>query len=227
MKMKKTEKENRKHENTLQSRKATHFPKHLITWLLATVVSAAMGLTAWAGTWKSDQNGWWYQNDDGSYPISTWQWIDGNGDSIGECYYFNEAGYGLMSTTTPDGCTVDASGAWTVNGVVQTKALSAAPATQAQTTAGSTAGDMSFSDSRSGAYTASDPSYAQDTSAASPAGISRTPYDGYTIIVNTNTKKYHVPGCRSVKDMKSKNTGYCSDESYLISQGYAACKNCH
>ena len=206
----------RKKENTLQNKKTMHLSRHLIIWILASIASIAIGMTAWAGTWKSDQNGWWYQNEDGSYPAATWQWIDGNGDGIGECYYFNEAGYCLMSATTPDGCTVDASGAWTVNGIVQTKVVSAAPASQ-------TAVDTSSTDTRS----ASDLSSVQSTSAASLSGISRTPYDGYTIIVNTNTKKYHVPSCKSVKDMAEKNKGYSNDESYLISQGYAACKNCH
>ena len=36
--------------------------------------------TVLAGQWKTDANGWWYQNDDGSYPANCWQWIDGNGD---------------------------------------------------------------------------------------------------------------------------------------------------
>jgi len=76
--------------------------------------------TAFAGEWKSDNNGWWYQNDDGSYPANTWQWIDGNGDGVSESYYFNENGY-LLTNSSKDGYTVNADGAWTVNGVVQTQ----------------------------------------------------------------------------------------------------------
>lgn len=56
--------------------------------------------------WKQDSTGWWYQNSDGSYPKSTWQQIDG------KYYYFNEAGYMVSNTTTPDGYQVDSSGAW-------------------------------------------------------------------------------------------------------------------
>ena len=37
--------------------------------------------------------GWWYDNGDGTYPVSCWQWIDGNGDGLAECYCFNEEGY--------------------------------------------------------------------------------------------------------------------------------------
>ena len=87
---------------------------------LATLLSAFYPLTSFAGEWKSDNNGWWYQNDDGSYPKNTWQWIDGNKDGISESYYFNENGY-LLTNTTKDGYTVNGDGAWTVNGVVQTQ----------------------------------------------------------------------------------------------------------
>lgn len=87
---------------------------------LATLLSTFYPLASFAGEWKSDNNGWWYQNDDGSYPKNTWQWIDGNKDGISESYYFNENGY-LLTNTTKDGCTVNGDGAWTVNGVVQTQ----------------------------------------------------------------------------------------------------------
>lgn len=63
--------------------------------------------------------------------------------------------------------------------------------------------------------------------ASAPAGISSQPYDGYTIIVNKNSKKYHIPSCRSVRDMKESNKGYCSDAAYLNANGYQPCKNCH
>ena len=37
--------------------------------------------------WKKDNNGWWYDNGDGTYPKSTWKSIDGS------WYYFNNTGY--------------------------------------------------------------------------------------------------------------------------------------
>ena len=61
----------------------------------------------------------------------------------------------------------------------------------------------------------------------SSAKISSRPYDGYTIIVNRKTGKYHAPGCRSVRDMKDYNKGYCSDAAYLDANGYQPCKICH
>ncbi|MCI6887416.1 MAG: hypothetical protein MR868_09235 [Lachnospiraceae bacterium] len=85
-------------------------------WLTAAVagmMTAAMVMPVFAAEWKQDTTGWWYQQDDGSYPSGGWEWIDGR------CYYFDETGYCLLDTTTPDGYTVDASGAWTVDGTVQ------------------------------------------------------------------------------------------------------------
>lgn len=31
-----------------------------------------------AGTWKHDSTGWWYDYGNGTWPASSWQWIDGN-----------------------------------------------------------------------------------------------------------------------------------------------------
>ena len=90
------------------------------------LVAMAASFTAMAGTWKSDSNGWWYDEGNGSYPKSTWSWIDGNNDGVSECYYFDSDGYCLINTLTPDNYYVDQNGAWVVNGVVQTKATGAA-----------------------------------------------------------------------------------------------------
>ena len=53
-----------------------------------------------------------------------WVWIpDANG--VSRCYYFNPNSDGtrgkLLKDTTIDGSTVNADGAWVVNGVVQTR----------------------------------------------------------------------------------------------------------
>ena len=85
--------------------------------------SSIMASSAMAGTWKQNNVGWWFDNGNGTYPASTWQWIDGNNDGIAECYYFDHAGYMLANTSTPDGYQVNASGAWVQNGAVQTKNL--------------------------------------------------------------------------------------------------------
>ena len=82
----------------------------VIAVLLATV---ALSMSAFAGQWRQDDTGWWYQNEDGTYVKSEWSWIDGR------CYYFNEDGYCLQNTQTPDGYSVDMQGAWIEDGVVQ------------------------------------------------------------------------------------------------------------
>ena len=90
--------------------------------LTALTLAAVLGstMTSFAG-WQLDKDGYWWQNDDGTYPTNTWQWLDGNGDGIAECYYFDGNGYMLANTTTPDGYQVNADGAWVQNGVVQTQ----------------------------------------------------------------------------------------------------------
>lgn len=88
------------------------FIKVLTTTALLSMLASS---TVFAGQWKSDNNGWWYQNDDGSYPTNTWQWIDG------KSYCFDSNGNMYANTTTPDGYTVNTDGQWTVDGVIQTQ----------------------------------------------------------------------------------------------------------
>lgn len=98
----------------------------------ALALSAAIHVPVYAGTWVQNQanapvrgnfSNWWYRNDDGSYLKNQWVWLDGNQDGISECYCFGPDGY-LYVSTTIDGYTVDETGAWTVNGYVQTKRAS-------------------------------------------------------------------------------------------------------
>lgn len=97
--------------------------KKLMTAVLAATMVLGTTMTSMAASWQQNAIGWWWQNDDGSWPANTWKWLDGNRDNIAECYYFDGNGYMLANTTTPDGYTVNENGAWTVNGVVQTQIL--------------------------------------------------------------------------------------------------------
>ena len=46
-------------------------------------------------------------------------------------------------------------------------------------------------------------------------------------VLNTNTKRFHYPDCKSVTDMKEKNKQYYhGSREDLINQGYKACGNC-
>ena len=86
-----------------------------------TTFSCIMTISAYAGNWVKNNTGWWYDNGNGTWPSSSWQWIDGNSDGIAECYYFDRFGYCMINTTTPDNYQVNASGAWVEGGTVQTR----------------------------------------------------------------------------------------------------------
>lgn len=75
------------------------------------VMTVLFAGTAFAGEWKHDNAGWWYQNDDGSCQQNKWFQ-----DTDGKYYYFNTSGYMLTDTTTPDGYQVGADGAWISGG---------------------------------------------------------------------------------------------------------------
>lgn len=93
---------------------------------IATVCTLWGSITAFAGEWKSNANGWWYIKDDGNYVVS--DWLEDNM----KMYYFNADGYMasnawvgnyylgadgamLVNTTTPDGYQVGMDGAWIQN----------------------------------------------------------------------------------------------------------------
>lgn len=94
-----------------------------VPFVVAATISLSLSIPTFAVGWQHNVTGWWYGTNETNttWHANCWQWIDGNNDGIAECYYFDQNGYMLASTTTPDGFTVNADGAWTVNGVVQTK----------------------------------------------------------------------------------------------------------
>ncbi|WP_125141370.1 hypothetical protein [Clostridium transplantifaecale] len=61
--------------------------KKLSTFLVAACLSMMVSMTSFAGQWEQNTTGWWYQNDDGSYPASQWVTIDE------KLYYFDADGY--------------------------------------------------------------------------------------------------------------------------------------
>lgn len=93
--------------------------KKIITTIATLAACLIFSMTSFAGTWQQDSTGWWWQNDDGSWPASQWEWLDGNRDGLAECYYFDNRGYCMLNAVTPDGYHVNADGAWTENGAVQ------------------------------------------------------------------------------------------------------------
>ena len=110
--------------------------KRKIGTLAAAALAAAslMASPAFAAGWTlglgENSSRWWYDLGNGQYygtPEQTveWQWLDGNGDGIAECYAFDSQGWMYAGTTTPDGYTVNADGAWTLDGAVQSMAVAA------------------------------------------------------------------------------------------------------
>lgn len=49
-----------------------------------------------------------------------------------------------------------------------------------------------------------------------------------TYVLNTNTKKFHLPSCSSLNQMNESNKGeFTGTRDELIQQGYEPCKRCH
>jgi len=98
--------------------------KRIICIILSAIMILGTVTIAWA-KYNNDTIGWiqdiyngddsprregfWYKNPDGTFPKSTWKQIGG------KYYYFDEEGYLLRNTTTPDGYQVDREGVWIEN----------------------------------------------------------------------------------------------------------------
>lgn len=61
--------------------------KKIQIFLMTNLLCLLFTMTVFAGTWKHDQQGWWYQKETENYPSNTWLEIDN------KWYYFNEKGY--------------------------------------------------------------------------------------------------------------------------------------
>ena len=84
---------------------------------VAALLSLGLAFSSYAGQWKqgagANAGKWWYDEENGTYAMNGWRWIDGNGDGIAENYCFDQNGWLYVSTETPDKKTVDANGART------------------------------------------------------------------------------------------------------------------
>ena len=83
----------------------TTFKIIVILMLAICGVTSCFGDTVQAASaWHSDENGWWYQEDNW-YPSNQWYEIGG------AWYYFGANGY-IETSAYRDGCWIDSSGAW-------------------------------------------------------------------------------------------------------------------
>ena len=101
--------------------------KKLAILMIALCLSVSSSILSLANDWEQNDKGRWWQYDDGSYPVSEWLWIDDDNDGIYQCYYFDQDGYLLVNTITPDNYTVNEFGAWVVDGVVQSQEMADEP----------------------------------------------------------------------------------------------------
>ena len=97
--------------------------KGLCSLAAAALLSCILPLSSLAGAWQQNEKGWWWQNNDGSYPSGRWVLLDGNMDGTAEYYYFNRDGYLLTDTQTPDYRTVNADGALIRSGQTVTRSV--------------------------------------------------------------------------------------------------------
>ena len=54
--------------------------KKIMTMVLTAAAVLSLSVPAYAGQWMKNTTGWWYDYGNGSWPASSWQWIDGNND---------------------------------------------------------------------------------------------------------------------------------------------------
>ena len=110
--------------------------KKLLCSVSAVAVSAFLALPVMAADaqWKRNDKGWGYEEANGAYPTSQWKLINNKWyyfDNIGYMlenrwvgnYYVGADGAMLVSTSTPDGYYVDATGKW-VEGIRRTVNIS-------------------------------------------------------------------------------------------------------
>ena len=110
--------------------------KRLLCSVSAVAVSALLALPVMAADaqWKRNDKGWWYEEANGAYPTNQWRLINNKWyyfDNIGYMlenrwvgnYYVGADGAMLVSTSTPDGYYVDATGKW-VEGIRKTVNIS-------------------------------------------------------------------------------------------------------
>lgn len=74
---------NKKKETTAMKRCA----RKLTAGLLAGAMVLSTPVVASAGSWRHNSTGWWWYNDDWSYPVNSWKTI------YGKDYHFNSKGY--------------------------------------------------------------------------------------------------------------------------------------
>lgn len=182
--------------------------KKLLCSVSAVAVSAFLAVPVMAADaqWKRNDKGWWYEEANGAYPTNQWKLINNKWyyfDNIGYMlenrwvgnYYVGADGAMLVSTSTPDGYYVDATGKW-VEGIKRSVNISKRSGTSSgggrsggssrssgrRSSGGSSSGGSSGSSGSSGGSSSGSGSSGGSSSSGS-SGISGSS----TVTTNTNT----------------------------------------
>ena len=80
-----------------------------------------------------------------------------------------------------------------------------------------------------GVFDSSDYSSSSGTVSSSSSGSTTTYHSGTSssYVGNSNTGKFHAPGCDSVDKMNPSNKVYLSSRDEAIERGYSPCQNCN
>lgn len=201
-----------------------HFSR-LIMLAVTALFTFSASVTPVHAAWTQTNGKWQYSDSTNNY-FTGWNYIDG------KWYLFDEDGWMITGWKELNGewYYMDSSGEMVTGWLLDAgnwyfMDLSGAMLTDTITPDGYWIGSDGVLVQTSESWDMFEQENAVIIEAGSP--ISNIPYDGYTIVVNTNTKKYHRPTCRYVETIKSNHIAYCNDEAYLISQDYSACKVCY
>lgn len=183
--------------------------KKLLCSVSVVAVSALLALPVMAADaqWKRNDKGWWYEEANGAYPTNQWKLINNKWyyfDNIGYMlenrwvgnYYVGADGAMLVSTSTPDGYYVDATGKW-VEGIRRTVNISKRSGTSSGGGSGSGGGRSSgrrssgSSGGSSGSSSSGGSSNGSSSGSGSSGGSSSSGSSGSsgssTVTTNTNT----------------------------------------
>lgn len=178
--------------------------KKLLCSVSVVAVSALLALPVMAADaqWKRNDKGWWYEEANGAYPTNQWKLINNKWyyfDNIGYMlenrwvgnYYVGADGAMLVSTSTPDGYYVDATGKW-VEGIKRSVNISKRSGTSSgggrSGGSGRSSGRRSSGGGRSSGGSSSGGSSSGSGSSGGSGGSSRGgSSSSSTVTTNTNT----------------------------------------
>ena len=170
--------------------------KKLLCSVSAVAVSAFLAVPVMAADaqWKRNDKGWWYEEANGAYPTNQWKLINNKWyyfDNIGYMlenrwvgnYYVGADGAMLVSTSTPDGYYVDATGKW-VEGIRKTVNISKR---SSGSSGGRSSGGSSGGGSSSGSVSSGGSSSSGSSSGAGSSGSASTNTNNTGSNTNANT----------------------------------------